>query len=48
MGKALAELLAKKGANVLIVARTVGKLEAALKDICVSHWSSSPSDKQNT
>lgn len=48
MGKALAELLAKKGANVLIVARTVGKLEAALKDICVSHWSSSPSDEQNT
>ncbi|KAK3168844.1 hypothetical protein OEA41_005292 [Lepraria neglecta] len=35
MGKALAELLAKKGANVLIVARTVGKLETALKDICV-------------
>ena len=37
MGKAVAELLAKKGANVLIVARTVEKLEAALKDISVRH-----------
>lgn len=37
MGKAVAELLAKKGANVLLVARTVGKLEAALKDISVRH-----------
>jgi hypothetical protein len=37
MGKAVAELLAKKGANVLIVARTVGKLEAALKDISVRY-----------
>ena len=39
MGKAVASLLAKKGANVLIVARTVQKLEAALKDISVSHCS---------
>ena len=37
MGKAVAELLAKKGASVLIVARTVQKLDSALKDISVSH-----------
>lgn len=42
MGKAVASLLAKKGANVLIVARTVQKLEAALKDISVSHCSRKP------
>lgn len=35
MGKAVAQLLAKKGANVVIVARTVRKLEAALKEIQV-------------
>ena len=35
MGKAVAQLLAKKGANVVIVARTVHKLEAALKEIQV-------------
>ena len=39
MGKAVAELLAKKGANILIVARTVQKLEVALKDISVGHCS---------
>lgn len=39
MGKAVASLLAKKGANVLIVARTVQTLEVALKDIAVSHCS---------
>ena len=42
MGKAVAELLAKKGANVLIVARTVQNLEVALKDISVSHCSHRP------
>ena len=42
MGKAVAELLAKKGANVLIVARTVQKLEVALNDISVSHCSHRP------
>ena len=42
MGKAVAILLAKKGANVLIVARTVQNLEVALKDISVSHCSHRP------
>ena len=42
MGKAVADLLAKKGANVLIVARTVQKLEVALKDISVSNCSHRP------
>ncbi|KAL9131078.1 MAG: hypothetical protein Q9217_000901 [Psora testacea] len=36
MGKALAVLLASKGAHVIIVARSVEKLEAALKEICAS------------
>jgi len=35
MGKSVAALLAKKGANVLIVARNVPKLEDALKEISV-------------
>lgn len=35
MGKSVATLLAKKGANVLIVARNVHKLEDALKEISV-------------
>ena len=35
MGKALARLLASKGANVIIVARGVERLEAALKEISV-------------
>ena len=42
MGKAVATMLAKKGANILIVARTVQKLEAALKDISVSHCGHRP------
>ena len=39
MGKAVAELLAKKGANVLIIARNIEKLEAALNDISVGSCS---------
>ena len=35
MGKGLAKLVAKKGANVVIVARDVKKLEAALEEIKV-------------
>ena len=35
MGKAVGRLLAEKGANVIIVARNVEKLEEALKDISV-------------
>ena len=35
MGKGIAQLLAGKGANVLIVARNVQKLESALEDIKV-------------
>jgi 3-dehydrosphinganine reductase len=35
MGKSVAKQLAAKGANVLIVARNVGKLEAALAEIQV-------------
>lgn len=35
MGKAVGILLAKKGANVVIVARNVEKLEAAIKEISV-------------
>lgn len=35
MGKSLAKQLAKKGANVVIVARDVKKLEAALEEIKV-------------
>lgn len=36
MGKSVAQQLAQKGANVLIVARTTKKLEAALEDIRAS------------
>ena len=35
MGKAIAQLLASKGAHIMIVARSVDKLENALKDIRV-------------
>jgi 3-dehydrosphinganine reductase len=35
MGKGLAKLLAKKGAHVVIVARDVKKLEAAMEEIKV-------------
>jgi len=35
MGKGVAKLLAQKGANVVIVARTVKKLEAAIEYIAV-------------
>ena len=35
MGKSVAIQLAKKGANIMIVARGVEKLEAALKEISV-------------
>ena len=35
MGKALAQLLASRGAHIIIVARDIPKLEAALKDIRV-------------
>ena len=35
MGKAVGRLLAEKGANVIIVARNVEKLEDALKYISV-------------
>lgn len=35
MGKEVAKLLAKKGANVIIVARDVKKLEDAIKYISV-------------
>ena len=37
MGKSVAIQLAKKGANILIVARNVEKLQAALKEISVCH-----------
>lgn len=43
MGKCVAEILASKGANVLIVARNVKKLESAVSDIKVSYASQSPS-----
>jgi 3-dehydrosphinganine reductase len=36
MGRAVAMQLAEKGANVVIVARTVSKLQAALEGITVS------------
>jgi short-subunit dehydrogenase len=36
MGKSVAKQLAQKGANILIVARNVGKLEEALSEIKVS------------
>ena len=35
MGKSVAVQLAKQGANILIVARNVEKLEAALREISV-------------
>jgi 3-dehydrosphinganine reductase len=35
MGKSVAKQLATKGANLIIVARTVAKLEAALAEIKV-------------
>jgi len=35
MGKSVAIQLAKKGANVIIVARNVEKLETAIKEISV-------------
>jgi len=35
MGQAVAQYLASKGANVIIVARTVSKLESALDEISV-------------
>ena len=35
MGKSVAVLLAKKGANIVIVSRNVAKLEAALEEIKV-------------
>ncbi len=35
MGKSVAVQLAKKGANIIIVARNVGKLEEALAQIKV-------------
>ena len=35
MGKAVASLLAKKGANVIIVARTLKTLQEATKEIAV-------------
>lgn len=36
MGKSVAKLLAKKGANVVVASRTVAKLEAALEEVKVS------------
>lgn len=42
MGKGVAKLLAQKGANVVIVARTVEKLEAAVKYIAVCQQHSTP------
>jgi 3-dehydrosphinganine reductase len=36
MGKSVAKQLAQKGANILIVARNVGKLEEALGEIKAS------------
>ena len=36
MGRAVAKLLASKGANVVIVARNVANLEAAIKEVAVS------------
>jgi 3-dehydrosphinganine reductase len=35
MGRSVAQVLAQKGANVVIVARNVGKLEEALEKIKV-------------
>ena len=37
MGKSVAVLLAKKGANVVIVARNVQKLEDAFKEVSVRY-----------
>ena len=37
MGKSVAIELAKKGANIIIVARNVEKLESAIKEISVHH-----------
>lgn len=42
MGRGLAKLLAQKGANVVIVARTQKKLDEALKYISVSMSISTP------
>lgn len=39
MGKSVAIQLAKKGANIVIVARTIAKLEAAIKEISVCNVS---------
>ena len=39
MGKSAARLLAKKGADVIIVSRAVAKLEAALAEVKVIHLS---------
>jgi len=36
MGLGVAKLLSSKGANIVIVARDITKLEAALKEIAVS------------
>lgn len=40
MGRGVAKLLAQKGAHVIIVARDIKKLEAALEYISVNqtHW----------
>jgi 3-dehydrosphinganine reductase len=43
MGKSVAIQLAQKGANIIIVARNVGKLEEALSEIKVPSPSLSPS-----
>jgi 3-dehydrosphinganine reductase len=40
LGRGLAKLCAQKGANVIIVARNVDKLKAALEYISVSHTES--------
>ncbi len=41
LGRSLALQLAKQGADITIVARTVSKLEATLKELEVSHQLSS-------
>lgn len=46
MGKSVAMQLARKGASIIIVSRSVAKLEAALKDITVRLSALPPSQRQ--
>ncbi len=44
MGRGVARLLAQKGANIVLVARNVGKLQAAVEYIRVSTPMASPKE----